>query len=966
MIDLIKDTPVEYSKQSRDYQVFRGVYNSIFNQVKMYTDLINGIWTDHIDNKLLDLRSYTLNFIPKFEWDNDDLRGVTNCFRHLLRTKGTKGAIKECLEILSRVHGISLGITDVELTEDGAVQLTISEDIADIGNIEDLFRYILPAGLTYEIIKYKVIDSAAQANIVVDNRLYVDSEYATSELYLPNSKKGYAIPRKLATSESSGSLVDYSTGMIVTDGKERDLPFSAVKIIVKANNNSKEYGQPDPALSASAVTEGFPLPVSTAGMKLDIAREPGEEAKTYTINVSGDSEQGMYTITHFEPGTFTITRRKATIVADDITVTYGETPSFTMSIVSVLNNDIATVRNKFSLYTSESDISRVGRYTIYVSGDSESNEPVLKNYYFNKVSGVLNVVQRIVNVVANNLSKVYGESDPTFTVTITPDVTVDYTTSRTPGEDVGNYTITVTGETSQGDYSVQYHNGQLTITAKPLRITSNSNSFIYDGQEHSDLGFTTEGFVNGEGAYAISGTTIKNVGTAENVLVLNANPNTKLSNYSITQVNGTLEVTQRPVTVIPNSETIIYGDPIEEPTVTIDNIVPGEEDLISYDLEYGTPKNVGEYPITASGEPDQGNYAISFNQEGKIVINKRPVTIKSPSATKTYDGQPLKADTLTIDGFVGDEGITNISTSEVTNAGTYDNTFTYDFKANTLESNYIVTSEYGTLTINPLTINITNIQGLNKSIVYNGSEQTYLAFTAETSSPLYDINQLKYNGEGAKGVNARTYSMGLDASKFDLDSPNFRMGMCQVSKDGSLTITKRPMEITINGKTSEATYDGTNQRELVTGYAAVCTDSDTLTRSLFNSVYVNGTDFTLGGEAKNVGTYRSSITDVTSFRYSDNNISPTFTPGSQIELVIKRKDAKIKADNKEITRGEPLPELTATIDGIVDGTLLDYDLTCSYDPVFDSEGSSYDIICTLNGEYPNYDITVENGVLTVN
>ena len=73
MINLEKDTPVEYSKQSRDYQVFVFLYNAIFNQAKMYVDLIKNIWTDNIDTKLLDLRSYTLNFIPKFEWENQDL-----------------------------------------------------------------------------------------------------------------------------------------------------------------------------------------------------------------------------------------------------------------------------------------------------------------------------------------------------------------------------------------------------------------------------------------------------------------------------------------------------------------------------------------------------------------------------------------------------------------------------------------------------------------------------------------------------------------------------------------------------------------------------------------------------------------------------------------------------------------------------------------------------------------------------
>ena len=94
MINIETDTPIEYSKQSRDYQVFSFIYSALFNQSKMYIDLMKNIWTDNIDDKLLSLRSYTLNFIPKFEWENKDLLGVTNCFRYLMRTKGTKEAIK--------------------------------------------------------------------------------------------------------------------------------------------------------------------------------------------------------------------------------------------------------------------------------------------------------------------------------------------------------------------------------------------------------------------------------------------------------------------------------------------------------------------------------------------------------------------------------------------------------------------------------------------------------------------------------------------------------------------------------------------------------------------------------------------------------------------------------------------------------------------------------------------------------
>ena len=178
MIDLEKDTPIEYSKQSRDYQVFRFLYTVLFNQVKMYADLIKNIWTDNIDPKLLDLRAYTLNFIPRYQWDNSDLLGTTNNFKYLLRTKGTTGAIKSCLEILARVHGIELTGTNVEVIGPGKIRLILNEKVADTGSIEDLLRYILPAGITYEIIKYSQEDSNVYENIVAQmltaagNRLF--------------------------------------------------------------------------------------------------------------------------------------------------------------------------------------------------------------------------------------------------------------------------------------------------------------------------------------------------------------------------------------------------------------------------------------------------------------------------------------------------------------------------------------------------------------------------------------------------------------------------------------------------------------------------------------------------------------------------------------------------------------------------------------------------------------------------
>ena len=52
MIDIIRQTPHEYSAQSRDYQVLARLYTALYNYVKMYIDNLS-IWDTNIDNKKL-------------------------------------------------------------------------------------------------------------------------------------------------------------------------------------------------------------------------------------------------------------------------------------------------------------------------------------------------------------------------------------------------------------------------------------------------------------------------------------------------------------------------------------------------------------------------------------------------------------------------------------------------------------------------------------------------------------------------------------------------------------------------------------------------------------------------------------------------------------------------------------------------------------------------------------------------
>lgn len=225
MIDIQKDTPIEYSKQSRDYQVFSFLYSALFNQIKLFVDQIENIWTDNIDDKLILPRSYTLNFIPKYDWDNDDLRGATNNFRYLLRTKGTVDAIKSCLEILARLHNSSLQGITVEIVRKGHIKITLGEDISDIGVIEDLFRYILPAGITYELIKYEEYNPVFKdpTNILVNSKLEPIAVYEDSELYIPHFSSDSGMHPLGGWQESyaiSTENTSYEPGMIINSDSE--------------------------------------------------------------------------------------------------------------------------------------------------------------------------------------------------------------------------------------------------------------------------------------------------------------------------------------------------------------------------------------------------------------------------------------------------------------------------------------------------------------------------------------------------------------------------------------------------------------------------------------------------------------------------------------------------------------------------------------------------------------------------
>ena len=219
-------------------------------------------------------------------------------------------------------------------------------------------------------------------------------------------------------------------------------------VTIWANNASKMYGSDDPELTATV--DGL---IGSDTISYTVKRAAGDDAGTYEITVHAESTKD-YEVS-VRPGTFTIDPKPAVIIVDDASKVYGsDDPKLTATVEGLVGSD--TISYTLSRAAGED----VGTYEITASVGTT------KNYTVTAQSGTFTIAQKPAVVKADDLIKLYGSDDPKLTATVTGLLygdEVGYTISREPGEFVGEYAITVSGEESQGNYNVSYRNGTLTI-----------------------------------------------------------------------------------------------------------------------------------------------------------------------------------------------------------------------------------------------------------------------------------------------------------------------------------------------------------------------------------------------------------------------------------------------------------------------------------------------------------------------
>ena len=760
---------------------------------------------------------------------------------------------------------------------------------------------------------------------------------------------------------------------------------------VTTNTDSKVYdGNP---LTAGGTVNNLvkdeTVNLTMTGSQTDV----GTSDNTYELNWTGSAKESNYT--HGKDSIGTLTVKAKSIVPDGPNTPEEKKTGITVTDPKDSKYDGEEHKNKpkvedtktkatlkegrdYELSYSE-DVTNAGTVTVTVTGIGN---------YEGSFEVTYEITKRHVTLTSADDEKVYdGSALTNDTVTVGGDkfakkegATYNVTGMQIEkGSSKNTFTYTLNEGTLAGNYDIETFEGTLKVTAFEnevvVTIKGNKGTVTYDGNPHSVEGYVITDISNklykadyiGVKGYA------RAEGTAAGTYKMNLTAQ-QFSNTSASFDKVTFKVEDGALTINPKSITPDGPDTPDEKKTGITVTAPegskydGEEhknkptvtdtktnrtlvEGTDYTLAYSEDViNAGTVTVTVTGI---GNYEGSF--EVTYEITKRNVTLTSESASKVYDKTALTNDTVTVsgDGFAKNEGATYKVTGSRTKVGTSKNTFTYELKSNTTATNYNIEVKFGELKVTAQDGEVVvTITGHSDSVEYDGNEKTVSGYdVAITEGSKYTTDDFTFNGTAeAKGTEAGTYLMGLNADQFTNTNDNYTQ-VTFIVNDGTLTITPKSINpddekngITVTDP-ENSIYDG---NEHINGL--------TVTDSKLNTTLVEGTDYTLtySGDLINVGTVTITIKGI-------GNYTGEFTKTYQI---LPREYTVTTNTDSKVYDGNPLTA-GGTVNNLVKDETVNLTMTGSQTDVGTSD-NTYELNWTGSAKESNYTHGKDSiGTLTV-
>ncbi|MBR5341385.1 MAG: hypothetical protein IK151_05615 [Erysipelotrichaceae bacterium] len=539
--------------------------------------------------------------------------------------------------------------------------------------------YSIKEEAIYDSENNNIITSYAQTNSISSPGWYiVNNQEAVSVVV---RKEWYQIDGQLISDTSGKESVTFDLYQLTTDFTGDDLDRSEVSEVLG---------------DATPIKTGLVLSSSNGWtQEIDSLKKTDGTNNYYylALETVPDNQEDSYTIADEAGENRTITIKNTqtpstvTIKAKDLNKKYLENdPAYEFSAsvmedgstVNITGSDsefTATVSNSGSVTAEiEFTVTRVGGENVGTYTITPSSTTLPSNYRVLFETGTLTISQAEVTVTAG-AEKRYGSETPALAkVTGLPDgvdeSAISYSASWEENEDVGEYPITLTGETDQGNYKVTYVNGYMVITPAPVIVSANNASKIY-GDDDPEFSADISGLLNDDNPTVISYQITRDIGEDVGSYALVPDGDTIQGNYSVTYSNGEFTITSAPLTVKVGNSEKTYGDGDPEWIIIYDGL-QGDDDgdtLISYNVNREEGEDVGEYSVTLTGEADQGNYSVSF-VDGTLTIIRAELSVKADNIVKALGVAEDPLLTATITGWTNDDNqntsISNVDENTVT------------------------------------------------------------------------------------------------------------------------------------------------------------------------------------------------------------------------------------------------------------------------------------------------------------
>lgn len=737
--------------------------------------------------------------------------------------------------------------------------ISISMSVAAVGGVQNLPDSAIEA----QNIRYRVKNCAPDTKPENLNEEFFNSDYAT---VLPKYAGTYAV---LITSEAGGVSYGKTIKVFTIAPCPVKIEWSgAVGFTYDGTDHSRKITATARTENGAAVKENiFEISFSYKAHGATTFTPVTEVKNAGTYTATAKISDNNYTISSNDTATFTIEQKALTVTAEDKTVTYGDSATYTATYEGLLDCD----KGKLGTPNFTCNYNEVGTYSITVDGLENSN------YAITYVNGTLTVNARTVTLdwgTANSF--IYDGTAHTLNPTA-KNVVI--------GDDLG-LAITVTGENISGSSAINVgtytataqitnenyvlaessKTATFTITARALTITADNKTVAY-GDPVPIYTLTYDGLLDcdkdalGSLVFKCEYTTTSPVGTYP--ITVNGLAN---SNYTISYKPGTLTVNPGKITVTVKSKTISYGD--FAPTsydLTCDNAdINANISALGtpvFKCDYTTTSPVGKYTIEVSGLT-LANYDIGYNP-GTLYVKQRQVTVSDWGNTSfTYNGKAQKPEPSFNNVVNGDNlnaTVTIIGDKQPIIKGNYTATVTIS------NDNYKLSGSASTnFTIIPLKI---AFNGIIESDYKSGG----IALNAELFNGKFKINETIADASSVDlstvhndiiGGTAKNFSGNENTSKTENGFYSYAFGK-NITAGSTYLISNITLDPTSNfelttksvylkyktakvGNTCYTIEDAINSN--VTGdiiLASNSTDTDTYVVSAFTSLnYYNGKSFT--------------------------------------------------------------------------------------------------------------------------